>query len=78
MIRQRDLEAAKNEIAARMITEVSQLKSMIKNRHRKDDPYFDKENNLRLALFQVRLVRKLRALNEGLYCLEYEKFKVER
>ena len=77
MIRERDLDAAWNELDARMITEVSLLRSKYDKRHIKTD-YDAKASGLDLALFQLRVVRKLRALKEGLHCLEWEKFKIER
>lgn len=68
-IRIGDIQASKSFCEARLILEISQFRNDYKNRH-ENTTGLTKYSNLDSAITQLRVVRKLYTLYEGLYLLE--------
>ena len=68
-IRKGDIQRSKSFCESRLILEISQFRNDFKNRHA-NTVGLTKYSNLDSAVSQLRVVRKLYTLYEGLYLLE--------
>lgn len=79
-VRSYDITSAKTYCEARLTLEISNLKNAIKFRH-VNDTGLSRYNSIDQAISQLRTVRKLYTLYEGLYLLEeklgYDKKEVQ-